>query len=345
MRFKNYRNPYTNDNRIYSFKDLYNMPFGELIRKKQEVLGQYRVLGVPRDEELQGSDNVIYVEAYTRDDGTEVKAHYRSKPGRGSSPADSGTSTGGASEVNEPIQERQELQPDENIQEQNQGNKEQTEQAEKEMDERLYPEEIAGVKRGEPKTFEQMVQQGVNPKYMSEEDDKGDYSDNCQSCTVAAELVIRGYDVEAGPYSTQEAKELGNNGETAYLDPETGKKCVADIIYTNEIDCYDYLETNVKQGERYELTYNTPTESGNLEYDKEHEYDGHVVIITRNENNELEYYDPQNGERERGKGVKAILEPNFQYKNPVAPPRILRIDDKALNPKYVNKVVKKRNNN
>ena len=59
MKFKNYRNPYTNDNRIYSFKDLYNMPFGELIKRKQEVLGQYRVLGVPRDEELQSSENVV----------------------------------------------------------------------------------------------------------------------------------------------------------------------------------------------------------------------------------------------------------------------------------------------
>ena len=66
MRFKNYRNPYTNDNKIYSFKDLYDMPFGELIKKKQEELGQYRVLGVPRDEELQSSENVVYVEAYTR---------------------------------------------------------------------------------------------------------------------------------------------------------------------------------------------------------------------------------------------------------------------------------------
>ena len=341
MRFKNYRNPYTNDNRIYSFKDLYDMPFGELIKKKQEVLGQYRVLGVPRDEELQSSENVVHVEAYTREDGTEVKAHYRSKPERSST----NTTVTNDVKTEEPIQEKQELQSDKDIQEQNQDNKEQTEQAKQETDERLYPEEVAGVKRGEPKTFEQMVQQGVNPKYMSEEDDKGDYSDNCQSCTVAAELVIRGYDVEAGPYSTHEAKDLGRSSKSAYLDPETGEECVPDIIYYNEISCIDYLEQNVKQGERYELSYNTPTESGNLEYDKEHEYDGHVVIITRNKNNELEYYDPQNGERARGKGVKAILEPNFQYKNPVAPPRILRIDDKALNPKYVNKVVKKRNNN
>lgn len=326
MRFKDYKNPYTKDNKIYSYKNLYEMPLGELIKNKQEILGQYRVLGVPRDEELQGSDNVVYVEAYTRDDGTEVRAHYRSKPNGG---------VGVNKVVDNPITTQD-----------SQTQQKQTPAPELAMpkDEKLYPKEIAGVKRGKPKTFEEMAKQGVNPNFGSPEDTEGDYSDNCQSCTVAAELVIRGYDVEAGPYSTPEAKDLGHSSKSAYLDPETGEECVPDIIYYNEISCIDYLEQNVKQGERYELSYNTPTESGNLEYDKEHEYDGHVVIITRNKNNELEYYDPQNGERARGKGVKDILEPNFQYKNPVAPPRILRIDDKALNPTYVNSVVRKRKN-
>ena len=74
MKYKDYKNPHTNDNRIYSFTDLYNMPFGELIKRKQEVLSQYRVLGVPREEELQASDNVVHVDAYTREDGTEVKS-------------------------------------------------------------------------------------------------------------------------------------------------------------------------------------------------------------------------------------------------------------------------------
>lgn len=51
------------------------MPFGEFIKKRHEVLGQYRVLGVPTENELKGSDNVVHVEAYTREGGTEVKAH------------------------------------------------------------------------------------------------------------------------------------------------------------------------------------------------------------------------------------------------------------------------------
>ena len=41
---------------------------------------QYHQIGIPSDKELQSSDNVVYVQAYTRDDGTEVRAHWRSKP-------------------------------------------------------------------------------------------------------------------------------------------------------------------------------------------------------------------------------------------------------------------------
>ena len=334
MKFRNYRNPYTNDNRIYSNKDLYNMSLGEFIKRKQEVLSQYRVLGVPTEKELQDSDNVVHVEAYTKEDGTEVKAHYRSKP-----------HSGGVVNDNKEKEIKTENISEEKINEEQGQQKQTLEQKEQEKDKRMYPDEIAGVKRGEPKTFEQMMQQGVNPKYMSEKDENDEYSKNCQSCTVAAELVIRGYDVEAGPYSTPEAKELGSNGNTAYLDPETGEECVADIIYTNEIDCYDYLEQNVKQGERYELAYNTPKESGDKEYDKEHENDGHVVLITRNEKGEILYYDPQRYERFEGKAARDFISTWFQYEHIIsAPPRILRIDNKALNPKYVNAVVRKRSN-
>ena len=88
MKYKNYRNPYSGDNRIYSFNDLYNMPFGEVIKNKKELFGQYRVLGVPTEKELQASENVVYVHAYTREDGTEVKAHWRSRPEGGNSEND-----------------------------------------------------------------------------------------------------------------------------------------------------------------------------------------------------------------------------------------------------------------
>ena len=351
MKYKNYRNSYTNDNRIYCKKDLYEMPFGEFIRRKKEVLSQFRVLGIPSEKELRGSENVVHVAAYTREDGTEVKAHYRSKPNGGGSVSSHPTEQKPQTENEENAKQSSpngvatEVKQEEKKQENNQTEvpKDNNLDSETKKEKMMYPDEVAGVKRGEPKTFEQMMQQGVNPNYMSEEDENGDYSKNCQSCTVAAELVIRGYDVEAAPYSTPEAQELSQNGHTAYLDPETGEECVPDIIYTNEIDCYDYLEQNVKQGERYELSYNTPTESGDTNKDRENEDRGHSVLITRNNNGELLYYDPQGYKQFEGESAKNYISTWFQYEHTVvAPPRILRVDDKGLNPKYVNSVIRKR---
>ena len=84
MRFKNYRNPYTKNNRIYSKSDVANMTVKDVFGSKQELMAQNRSIGLPSDRELMNSENVVWVESYTRDDGTEVKAHYRSKPGHGS---------------------------------------------------------------------------------------------------------------------------------------------------------------------------------------------------------------------------------------------------------------------
>ena len=92
MRFKNYRNPYTKDNRIYSKSDIANMTVKDVFGRKQELMAQNRSIGLPSDSELMNSENVIWVESYTRDDGTEVKGHWRSKPGHGSIRNDS---TGG----------------------------------------------------------------------------------------------------------------------------------------------------------------------------------------------------------------------------------------------------------
>ena len=79
MKFKNYRNSHTGEDRIYSLDDMYNMPFGEAIKRKQELIAQNKSIGVPTISELQSSENVVYVHEYTRDDGTVVKAHWRSK--------------------------------------------------------------------------------------------------------------------------------------------------------------------------------------------------------------------------------------------------------------------------
>ncbi len=109
MRFKNYKNSYTNDNRIYSKDEMLDMTVRQIKDRAEEFIAQHRVLGLPDESELAGSDNVVHVESYTRSDGTEVKAHWRSKPGEGSSNNENqspskennedGTPTGGAARI------------------------------------------------------------------------------------------------------------------------------------------------------------------------------------------------------------------------------------------------------
>jgi len=331
MRFKDYRNPHTNDNRIYSYTDLYNMPFGELIKNKKEILGQYRVLGVPTEKELQGSDNVVYVESYTRDDGTEVKAHYRSKPGgsissRTSEPKvktekEEDNSQGSPTDAASDVKQEEVKQDNLKIQDKDLDTKTKKEKM-------MYPDEVAGVKRGEPKTFEQMMQQGVNPKLNSEEDIDGRYSKNCACCTFAALLVQRGYDVEAGAADAPLAEEIKKADKTPYLDPETGEECVPQKINIDEVNCSDFLDKNVKQGECYEFSYYTQRdlfygESSENAYNNQ-KTDGHVVLLTRDNENKLLWYDPQDGTTHTGNDAKDYIN-SWVNERTLFDPRILRV--------------------
>ena len=80
-RLSEFFNEVTNDGRIFSFEDVANLPQegGSFYQKALDY--QYGKIGFPKDKELQNSSDVVYVRAYTRDDGTEVRAHYRSKNG------------------------------------------------------------------------------------------------------------------------------------------------------------------------------------------------------------------------------------------------------------------------
>ena len=343
MNYKNYRNSYTNEDKIYSRKNIADMSVREAFSRKDEIMAQYRSIGIPSEGELKSSPNVVWVESYTRDDETEVRAHWRSKPdGVVSNNFSHGNHTEGASNIDESkLNEQEDDSLNNNIK------LEATITKEEQIKKMMYPDEIAGVKRGKPKTFEQMTQQVINPKLYSEEDVNGRYSNNCACCTVTGELIIRGYNVEAGPADTPIAKELGKAHISAYLEPKTGEECVPQKINIDEVDCFNYLDKNVKQGERYEFSYYTQR---NLFYGESNENaynnqktQGHVVLITRNEKNELVWYDPQDGDGHKGTSdVKAFLN-SWVNERTLFDPRILRIDDKALNPKYVNAVVRKRN--
>ncbi len=99
---KNFFNKIANNNRIYTAEDIGNMTSKEFAENEKAINYQMKNLGIPRQSDLTNNSDVVYVHAYTKDDGTKVKAHYRSKPdGVGSNNyQNDGVTTGGASNVN-----------------------------------------------------------------------------------------------------------------------------------------------------------------------------------------------------------------------------------------------------
>lgn len=143
--------------------------------------------------------------------------------------------------------------------------------------------QIAGVSKGAPMSFDDADGMKANPEYES--DVKRIF--NCQSCVVANEARRRGYDVQALPYSKENAAmfALAEQPTRAYIDRETGKE-------PNRIQVEDsptfakfskLLEQTVKEGERYHLRV-TIKDGG-----------GHVVCLDRDDSGVLRVYDPQNG--------------------------------------------------
>ena len=180
------------------------------------------------------------------------------------------------------------------------------------------------------------MQKGVNPNYQSQEDVDEKYSNNCQSCNVACELVIRGYDVEANSYENQTAHELAKVGNSAYLDPITGEICVPEKIDLEKADCSEYIDANVKVGERYEFSYHITPENDDYSLTE-----SHTVFMTRMDNGKLLIYDGQNGEIAYDKTeVESYIKSHVNYDNTVYFPRLLRVDDKEVNPYYTDRVVR-----
>ena len=336
MRFRDYRNSYTKDNRIYSKEEMLDLSIREIKDRAEEFIAQHKVLGIPNESELAGSDNVVHVEAYTRDDGTEVKAHWRSKPGSGSLNHEVPTKENNDNEDNNDYQKTDDFESNktQKYEESEEYKKEYREREKQKLIERQDPEEIAGVKKGEPKTFAEMVQGGVNPSFEYENKNSG----NCQCCVGAAEMRSRGYDVSAvNRNESPLAEELAYDDFGLWLDPQTGNRCEPYEIDAAKEKCSDYLDKTVQNGERYAFAYYSPKDSIIDSSNGNGKLSGHVVTVDRSENGELRYYDPQTGEIHIGDDAKAYID------SWTAPPiklsansQVLRIDDKKINPHYQN---------
>lgn len=151
----------------------------------------------------------------------------------------------------------------------------------------MHVDKLADVPRGNPMLFDKANGGRVNPNYS-----KGkDYKMNCQTCVVAFEARLRGYDViaKSREYSKHAPTQiLAMDTRKAWIDPATGKhpEFIQDTSATTPQKVKDFLDRSVKPGERYTFEF---TWKGN-------KTEGHIISLDRNDNGVLRLYDPQSGE-------------------------------------------------
>ena len=202
------------------------------------------------------------------------------------------------------------------------------------------PETIAGVKRGQPMTHEQADQGNANPNYGN---GRG-YSINCQTCVLAYEARLRGYNVEAKPRDGSSATQnsLAKNSNLAWKDPKTGEhpeKLTNPPNINRQTQVKKWLNDNMEEGARYHFSHGWKGTDGRV---------GHIVSATK-ENGKIKLFDPQNGKNYEGDGVteyisrvKATWSLRTTYYNSGTQGRLglTRVDNMQLDVTVANAVLK-----
>lgn len=195
------------------------------------------------------------------------------------------------------------------------------------------PETIAGVKRGEPMSREKADGGNVNPNFAEKDAYRNGYHTNCQSCVVAYEARLRGYDVEVLPNKRGSAlQDLSHHTRETWIDLETGETAEPDVLsVSNAKKLYSELDSKVEADKRYVFRLNWKGENN-----------GHIVSMGKDENG-LYIYDPQNGRTYyKDDMMREYLEKTSLKGYERRRPWLMRIDDKAFNPKYYNAIMKKK---
>lgn len=158
------------------------------------------------------------------------------------------------------------------------------------------PDSINGAERGEPMTREQANSNHVNPNYFK----SYGYQVNCQSCVVAYEARLRGYDVQTLPNSKNiTAEMLSRDTRLAWIDPTTGKapNYITNEKVTTAKKCKAWMEETIQPGERYTFSHGWKGRSRT----------GHIISADKDESGNLRLYDPQNGKTMQGADIDSYL--------------------------------------
>lgn len=210
------------------------------------------------------------------------------------------------------------------------------------------PKSIAGADRESPMTLSQADSGKINPNYNDKKYD--DFSVNCQSCVACFEARLRGYDVEAlpnvggrnGDGSAYSRDALNGNCYSAWLDKD-GKVCkpiksnVKDVHTASQVidfmnKCFDRDDNGeYLKGSRYTFAFTN----------KGCRVSAHIISLDVNDEGYLRLYDPQCNEFHIGKEVREYIKDYVRLTDTI---EILRVDDKEMNHKVYNKIMKKKGN-
>jgi hypothetical protein len=199
---------------------------------------------------------------------------------------------------------------------------------------RASTETLAGVAKGRPMSFEEADGNKSNPKFSTL---KMPYITNCQTCVVAYEARLRGYNVEAKGFDPESIMDkVAIDPSLAWIDSATGQHPTP-IVNLDALSPQKFMKhvaQVVKPNERYTLRYATESNG-----------DGHIVSLARNSSGEVCIYDPQSGELLEGRSYRNKLR-SITYKAVYQgvkleyAPEILRVDNLDFDTSVVNQILK-----
>lgn len=196
---------------------------------------------------------------------------------------------------------------------------------------------MGGVKAGKPMRFEEANSGAVNPSRYEDilDRERVGYTINCQTCVVAFEARLRGYNVEAKAKSTYKTDTNDDDYMTMVsLSHDTTLAWDKDqrehiVQYERgRSQSYSWMNKIIQKGERYHLYY-----------DHKHQKGGHIITAYKDADGDVVIYDPQSGTSTKGKDAVTSY-----FKDYVKSPTMYRVDNLKFNFDVMNKIVRESKN-
>ena len=189
----------------------------------------------------------------------------------------------------------------------------------------LQIEKDLGIKRGRPMSHEQANKMHGNPHYGESKA----YSVNCQTCVVAYELRLRGFDVSALPNTAGSA--LSRLSKATHTAWQNITREDIPVIARTTLDRYGHIKQPPLKWAKVSAAM-TETGRYHIAWRWKRKRSGHIITAERLPDGNLRFYDPQNG-------MSGALD---LYKKDIAGNvRIYRVDNLAPNANIVKDVLTK----